>query len=163
MVWIIKTPINTAFKIAKIEFSFLNSFAARTTANMYAKIYPKLYWKMYDNPPFQTLLECVQSAPLMFGNTLALIYYDKYLVGNKLSLDDKQIEALDYAFSNMSPSVNIIFVCRISRDEYKNLIEKNGGKNVGSISKKTSFILAGENMGPSKLEKAEKLGIPIVS
>ena len=50
-----------------------------------------------------------------------------------------------------------------SRDEYKNLIETNGGKNVGSISKKTSFILAGENMGPSKLEKAEKLGIPIVS
>ena len=50
-----------------------------------------------------------------------------------------------------------------SRDEYKNLIEKNGGKNVGSISKKTSFILAGENMGPSKLEKAEKLGVPIVS
>ena len=55
----------------------------------------------------------------MFGNTLALIYYDKYLIGNKLSLDDKQIEALDYAFSNMSPSVNIIFVCRIPRDEYK--------------------------------------------
>lgn len=50
-----------------------------------------------------------------------------------------------------------------SRDEYRNLIEKNGGKNVGSISKKTSFILAGENMGPSKLEKAEKLGVPIVS
>ena len=50
-----------------------------------------------------------------------------------------------------------------SRDEYKVLIEKNGGKNVGSISKKTSFILAGENMGPSKLEKAEKLGIPIMS
>ena len=50
-----------------------------------------------------------------------------------------------------------------SRDEYKNLIEKNGGKNVGTISKKTIFILGGENMGPSKLEKAEKLGIPIVS
>ena len=50
-----------------------------------------------------------------------------------------------------------------SRDEYKDMIEKNGGKNVGSISKKTSFILAGENMGPSKLEKAEKLGIPIMS
>lgn len=50
-----------------------------------------------------------------------------------------------------------------SRDEYKNLIEKNGGKNVGSISKKTSFILAGENMGPSKLEKAQKLGIPLMN
>lgn len=50
-----------------------------------------------------------------------------------------------------------------SRDEYKQLIEKNGGKNVGSISSKTSFILAGENMGPAKLEKAQKLGINIVS
>ena len=50
-----------------------------------------------------------------------------------------------------------------SRDEYKEMIEKNGGKNVGSISKKTTFILAGENMGPSKLEKAEKLGIPIIN
>lgn len=50
-----------------------------------------------------------------------------------------------------------------SRDEYKELIEKNGGKNVGSISKKTDYVLAGENMGPSKLEKANKLGIPIIS
>ncbi len=50
-----------------------------------------------------------------------------------------------------------------SRDEYKDLIEKNGGKNVGSISTKTSFILAGENMGPFKLEKAHKLGIKIIS
>ena len=48
-----------------------------------------------------------------------------------------------------------------SRDEYKAMIEAHGGKNVGSISKKTTAILAGENMGPSKLEKARKLGIPI--
>ena len=50
-----------------------------------------------------------------------------------------------------------------SRDEYKDLIEKNGGKNVGSISAKTSFILAGDNMGPAKLEKAKKLGVTILS
>ena len=50
-----------------------------------------------------------------------------------------------------------------SRDEYKLLIEQNGGKNVGSISGKTSFILAGDNMGPSKLEKAQKLGVRIVN
>ena len=50
-----------------------------------------------------------------------------------------------------------------SRDEYKLLIEQNGGKNVGSISGKTSFILAGDNMGPSKLEKAQKLGIRIIN
>ena len=49
-----------------------------------------------------------------------------------------------------------------SRDEYKALIEKHGGKNTGSISGKTSFILAGENMGPDKLEKARKLGVPII-
>lgn len=49
-----------------------------------------------------------------------------------------------------------------SRDEYKDIIERNGGKNVGSISKKTSFVLAGENMGPAKLEKAATLGIPII-
>ena len=50
-----------------------------------------------------------------------------------------------------------------SRDEYKEIIEKNGGKNVGSISKKTSFILAGDNMGPAKLEKANKLGVSILN
>ncbi len=50
-----------------------------------------------------------------------------------------------------------------SRDEYKLIIEQNGGKNVGSISGKTSFILAGDNMGPSKLEKAQKLGIRIMN
>ncbi len=49
-----------------------------------------------------------------------------------------------------------------SRDEYKAMIEQNGGKNAGSVSSKTSFILAGENMGPEKLKKAEKLGIRLV-
>jgi len=50
-----------------------------------------------------------------------------------------------------------------SRNELKKEIENHGGQNVGSISAKTSFILTGENMGPAKLEKAEKLGVPIVS
>ncbi len=50
-----------------------------------------------------------------------------------------------------------------SRDEYKEIIERNGGKNVSGISKKTDFVFAGENMGPSKLEKARTLGIPIIN
>lgn len=50
-----------------------------------------------------------------------------------------------------------------SRDEYKDIIEREGGKNAGSISKKTSFVLAGENMGPAKYEKCKALGIPIIS
>ncbi|MBB4035955.1 DNA ligase (NAD+) [Dysgonomonas hofstadii] len=50
-----------------------------------------------------------------------------------------------------------------SRDEYKTMIEQNGGKNSGSISAKTSYVLAGDNMGPAKLEKAEKLGVRIIN
>lgn len=50
-----------------------------------------------------------------------------------------------------------------SRDEYKDMIERHGGKNAGSISKKTSFVLAGENMGPAKFEKCKTLGIPLVT
>ena len=50
-----------------------------------------------------------------------------------------------------------------SRDEYKAIIEAHGGKNVGSISKKTSFVLAGENMGPEKRKKAESLGIELMT
>ena len=50
-----------------------------------------------------------------------------------------------------------------SRDELKELIEQNGGKNVSSVSSNTSFLLAGENIGPAKLEKVKKLNIPIIS
>lgn len=49
-----------------------------------------------------------------------------------------------------------------SRDEYKAIIESHGGKNGSSVSKKTDFILAGDNMGPAKLEKAAKLGVPVI-
>ena len=76
-------------------------------------------YKVFDNPDFHTILECVQSAPLMFGKTLSLISVDKYLIGNKMSLDDKQIESLDYALSTINDSVNIIFVCKVPRDENK--------------------------------------------
>ncbi|MCP2937406.1 hypothetical protein NK983_32405, partial [Salmonella enterica subsp. enterica serovar Typhimurium] len=51
---------------------------------------------------------------------------------------------------------------KYSRDQYKDMIEANGGKNSGSISKKTSFVLAGDNMGPEKLKKAESLGVRII-
>ncbi len=76
-------------------------------------------YKIFDNPPFINLLDCLQSAPLMFGNTLSVIYIDKYLIGTGLSLDDKQIESIEYSLSNLSDSVNIIFVCKIPRDENK--------------------------------------------
>ena len=52
---------------------------------------------------------------------------------------------------------------KVTRDELKKLIEKNGGKNVGSISAKTDFLVAGENMGPAKLAKATSLGVQLIS
>ena len=76
-------------------------------------------YKVFYNPPFNTLLDCLQSAPLMFGNTLSVIHLNKYLSGNSVSLDDKQIESIDFALKNLSSNVNIIFVCKIARDENK--------------------------------------------
>lgn len=71
-------------------------------------------------------------------------------------------EASGTALAGKSVVVSGVFSIH-TREEYKTLIEKHGGRNVGSISAKTSFILAGENMGPSKREKAEKLGIPLLT
>jgi DNA ligase (NAD+) len=52
---------------------------------------------------------------------------------------------------------------RFSRDELKELIEKYGGRNAGSVSSKTDFLLAGESMGPSKMKKAQELGVKVIS
>lgn len=80
--------------------------------------------------------------------------------GLKLEADEEDLSEYSDKLKGMSIVISGVFA-RHSRDEYKALIEKHGGKNVGSISKKTSFILAGDNMGPSKLEKAQQLNIPI--
>lgn len=76
-------------------------------------------YKVFDNPSFNELIECLQAVPLMFGSTLSLIYIDKYVIGNKLTLDDKQIAVVDNALSTLSDSVNIIFICKSPRDENK--------------------------------------------
>jgi DNA ligase (NAD+) len=73
----------------------------------------------------------------------------------EVALDSTSLEGKTFVVSGV--------FSKFSRDEIKELIEKNGGKNVGSISAKTSYVLAGENMGPAKLEKASSLGIPIIS
>lgn len=80
--------------------------------------------------------------------------------GLKLEADEEDLSGYSDKLKGMSIVISGVFA-RHSRDEYKALIEKHGGKNVGSISKKTSFILAGDNMGPSKLEKAQQFNIPI--
>lgn len=82
--------------------------------------------------------------------------------GLQMQLSEEQITGASDKLAGKSIVISGVFA-KHSRDEYKALIEQHGGKNVGSISGKTSFILAGDNMGPSKLQKAEKLGIPLVN
>ncbi len=81
--------------------------------------------------------------------------------GVKMEIDRSALPPSSEALAGKTIVISGTFN-RHSRDEYKEIIEANGGKSSGSISKKTSFILAGENMGPAKLEKASKLGIPIL-
>lgn len=98
----------------------------------------------FKNPANQSLIERLKASGLQFKrNEEDLSGYTDKLAGQTIVISGTFV--------------------RHSRDEYKTLIEKNGGKNSGSISGKTSFILAGDNMGPSKLEKAHKLGIRMVN
>ena len=81
--------------------------------------------------------------------------------GLQMQLSEAHRQAQSDRLAGKSIVISGVFAHH-SRDEYKALIEQHGGRNVGSISAKTSFILAGDNMGPAKLEKARKLGIPVM-
>jgi DNA ligase (NAD+) len=82
--------------------------------------------------------------------------------GLQMSLSEEKLQAAGDALQGMTIVISGTF-SKHSRDEYKSLIEQHGGKNTGSVSAKTSFILAGENMGPEKLKKAENLGVRLVN
>ena len=98
----------------------------------------------FANPDNRLLVERLKSAGLCFQR------------------NEEETEMASDKLAGQSIVISGVFTHH-SRDEYKNIIEKNGGKNVGSISSKTSFILAGDNMGPAKWEKAQKLGIKILT
>lgn len=82
--------------------------------------------------------------------------------GLQLSAEVKEIKLQSSKLEGKTIVISGVFY-KHSRDEYKDIIEQNGGKNSGAISAKTSFVLAGDNMGPAKKEKADKLGVSIVS
>ena len=82
--------------------------------------------------------------------------------GLQMAIHQDKLIAVGNILQGLSIVISGTFTTH-SRDEYKSIIEQNGGKNVGSVSSKTSFILAGENMGPEKLKKAESLGVKLVN
>lgn len=84
------------------------------------------------------------------------------VAGLQMSVSEEELQNKTDKLAGKSIVISGTFAHH-SRDEYKKMITMNGGKNVGSISSKTDFVFAGENMGPAKLEKAQKLGIPIIN
>ena len=83
-------------------------------------------------------------------------------VGLQFELSEEQLKNTTDKLKGLSFVISGVFE-KHSRDELKKMIENNGGKNVGSISKKTSYLIRGDNMGPSKLAKAEKLEVQMIS
>ncbi len=83
-------------------------------------------------------------------------------VGLQFAVSEEQMQVTSTILSGKTIVISGTFTA-FSRDELKALIEQHGGKNTGSISKNTSFIVAGDNMGPAKKEKAEALGVPMLS
>ncbi|MDD7405657.1 MAG: NAD-dependent DNA ligase LigA, partial [Bacteroidales bacterium] len=84
------------------------------------------------------------------------------IAGLRMQVEEKIVELKSNVLEGKSIIISGVFDYH-SRDEYKQIIEQHGGKNVGSISAKTDYVLAGAKMGPAKLEKAKKLGIEIIS
>ena len=152
----------------RVLFALGIRFVGETVAKKVARAFPSI-----DKLEAATLDDLIHVDEIGEKIARSILHYfhdekNKTLVG-RLRESGLQMEAAEEDTSGQTDrlqgqSVVISGVfARHSRDEYKALIEKHGGKNVGSISKKTSFILAGENMGPSKLEKAGKLGVRIVN
>lgn len=82
--------------------------------------------------------------------------------GLQFRIDEKKLGIQTNKLTGLNIVISGTFE-KISRDDLKNLIEQNGGRNVSSISKKTHYVVAGDNMGPAKLEKATQLGVPVIS
>ncbi len=162
----IKASVNVPFE--RVVFALGIRFVGETSARLLAR-----HFKTMDalaNATLQDLQEVEGVGEVIAGSVVAFFHNaeNQAIVerlrgyGLQMSLTEEQMQGATDKLAGKSIVISGVF-SRHSRDEYKAIIEQNGGKNVGSISGKTSFILAGENMGPSKLQKAEKLGIAIVS
>lgn len=152
----------------RVVFALGIRFVGETSARLLARHFKTM--DALQNASMQELMEVegvgeviAKSVIAYFHNPVNQDIVERLrLYGLQMQLSEEQISGATDKLAGKSIVISGVFA-KHSRDEYKALIEQNGGKNVGSISGKTSFILAGDNMGPSKLQKAEKLGIPLVN
>ncbi|MCQ2221318.1 MAG: NAD-dependent DNA ligase LigA, partial [Prevotella sp.] len=157
-----------AVPFERVVFALGIRFVGETTAKLLARHFKNIDALMAAD--MQQLLDVegvgaviAQSIITYFQNPENLAIVERLRAkGLQMQLSAQQTSGMTEILKGKSIVISGVFTHH-SRDEYKAMIEKNGGKNVGSISAKTSFILAGDNMGPSKLEKASKLGIQIMS
>jgi DNA ligase (NAD+) len=152
----------------RVVFALGIRFIGETSARLLARHFKNIDALMHAG--LQELEEVEGIGEVMAKSIIAYFHDEQNLqiverlrgYGLQMALSEQQTAAQSDKLAGQSVVISGVFQHH-SRDEYKLIIEQNGGKNVGSISGKTSFILAGDNMGPSKLQKAEKLGIRIVS
>jgi len=142
---------------------FVGETAAKTLARYFKSIDRLAEASMDELLQVNGIGEVIaQSIQSWFQNAQNQWFVDRLRsYGVQMELSEEELSQHSDTLQGQSIVISGVFAHH-SRDEYKALIERHGGKNVGSISAKTSFILAGENMGPAKLEKAQKLGIRIV-
>lgn len=159
---------STKVPFEHVVFALGIRFVGVTTAKLLARHFRDIDSLM--NASLEHLLE-VEGVGLVIAESIIRYFHDETNLSILQRLRDKglQMGISEEVTANRSDllkgkSVVISGVfSHHSRDEYKAIIEQHGGKNVGSISSKTSFILAGDNMGPSKLQKAKSLGIEIMN
>ena len=152
----------------RVVFALGIRFVGETSAKLLARHFKNIDALM--NAGLEELQEIEGIGEVMAKSIITYFHDEKNLeiirrlreYGLQMELSEEQTAQTSDKLTGQSIVISGVF-SHHSRDEYKAIIEQNGGKNVGSISNKTSFILAGENMGPSKLQKAEKLGIRIMS
>ena len=159
---------STKVPFERVVFALGIRFVGVTTAKLLARHFHDIDSLM--NASLEQLLE-VEGVGQVIAESIIRYFHDETNLSILQRLRDKglQMRLAEEEIANSSDilkgkSVVISGVfSHHSRDEYKAIIEQHGGKNVGSISSKTSFILAGDNMGPSKLQKAKSLGIEIMN
>lgn len=159
---------STKVPFERVVFALGIRFVGVTTAKLLARHFHDIDSLM--NASLEQLLE-VEGVGQVIAESIIRYFHDETNLsilqrlrdkGLQMRLAEEEIANASDILKGKSVVISGVF-SHHSRDEYKAIIEQHGGKNVGSISSKTSFILAGDNMGPSKLQKAKSLGIEIMN